>query len=1107
MARESLQTVVRHLHRLTAAPGSAGLTDGQLLERWVRQRDEAAFELLAWRHGPLVLGTCRRLLSRAEDVEDAFQATFLALVRKAASIGRRESVAAWLYRVAYRVALAARARARRGTPAAHREPARPDPAEDAAAHELRLVLDEEVARLPEKYRVPFVLCYLQGKTNAEAAAEIGCPHGTLLTRLRWARQRLRCRLARRGVALTAAALAVVLAEASHAPAALVGGAVRAALGTVPGAASALADGVLWEMFQARVRRVAAAVVVAVALLLGGVGVLAQSAGALPPRERPGPVLGNEAARKPATPAEGPAEALPPGAVAWLGTTRLRHGGEVLSVSLGPDDRVIASAGADGVVRLWDVKTGKELRRFEHPAGFTTAAFLDAGKTLAAADAAGTLHVFDPTTGKELRSWKGHEGRVEQIAPAPDGRSFLTLAGWIDPTARLWDAATGKETAGFTSPGFHFTSGNWAADGRTVVTCADDGQGLVWDVATAKTLFQLPFPVVPDLRFREGLRATAALSPDGRTVASLGQDGEITLFTVPEGKKVGQLKPAPGWLTRMEYLPDGSGLVTAGHDGLVRVWDLGTGEEVRQLKGHVGGVRSLAVSATGKLLASGGDDNTVRLWDLATGKELLPFAGPTTPVRSLAFGPHGGLACGTRAGTVFVWANLSTKEPLELRGHSVPVASLDYSPDGKTLVTGGGNINKPEDPYARLWDAEAGKPVRQFGKMIMPGPAAVRFTPGGRLVALEQISNQVRLVEGERTHDLVWQISEDGLLLLSPDGRFAFVGSANSGYQLFDAETGQELHRLPIKEERDPANPFALTRSQGRVVAFSADGHALATAGDGPEVRVWEVITGTERTVLTMGKGADGVAGLAFSPDGRALAVGGRDRHVRLIDLDTGEKVADLAGHQGPVCALAFSRDGRRLASGSEDTSILVWDTAEVLKDPRDGVKDLAAGEADRLWEALGGKDAAEAWRAAARLTGLKAKGVAVIQERLRPAPAEDVEKLKRWAADLDPKTEWRLRSYRELEKAGELPEALLRRARRVEPDETLRNTETHLLFQIGKDGPSPERQRQLRAVEVLERAGDPGREVLEELARGPDGVPLAEDARVALGRVKQRTGE
>src|SRR5262245_33545408 len=213
MANGQLHAVMHHLRRMAGPPDAGGVSDAQLLARFVRHRDEAAFELLVWRHERMVHNLCRRVLRDREDAEDAFQATFLALARKARGISKREAVAGWLYRVAYRVALRAQAaaarrgrRERSGLDPDAATPAR-DPAAEAAWRELRPVLDGEVDRLPEKYRVPVVLCYLEGRTYEEAARQLGCSRGTVSTWLNRARELLRQRLARRGLALSGAVLA------------------------------------------------------------------------------------------------------------------------------------------------------------------------------------------------------------------------------------------------------------------------------------------------------------------------------------------------------------------------------------------------------------------------------------------------------------------------------------------------------------------------------------------------------------------------------------------------------------------------------------------------------------------------------------------------------------------------------------------------------------------------------------------------------------------------------------------------------------------------------------------------------------------------------------
>jgi RNA polymerase sigma factor (sigma-70 family) len=186
--------------------GSDARTDGELLERFLAAGDGDAFAVLLRRHGPLVWGVCRRVLRREHDAEDAFQATFLVLARKAASVRRRASLRSWLYGVAVRIALRARkyAERRHELPAGNPPSGADGPVAAADRAELTAVLDDEIRLLPERYRLPVVLCHLSGWTNDEAARELGCPRGTVAVRLARGRERLRWRLLRRGLGPCAA---------------------------------------------------------------------------------------------------------------------------------------------------------------------------------------------------------------------------------------------------------------------------------------------------------------------------------------------------------------------------------------------------------------------------------------------------------------------------------------------------------------------------------------------------------------------------------------------------------------------------------------------------------------------------------------------------------------------------------------------------------------------------------------------------------------------------------------------------------------------------------------------------------------------------------------
>lgn len=277
MMHDSLRQLIRALGK-RGGPAGGSPSDAQLLERFVRARDGGAFELLMWRHGPMVLGVCRRVLDDAQDAEDAFQTTFLALVRKGGSVARGAALAGWLYQVAFRVSLRIRtARSRRegrATAGVDALAAAPDAAPED--RELRRVLDEEIDRLPARQRHAFVLCCLQGLTGEEAARQLGCAPGTVASRLSRARHALRGRLLRRGLAPAAALVAGLGSDALAAPlgSVLVTSSVRAAVAFattgIPSAETLThIEGVLRAMFMHKVRRAAALALVLGVLVAGG----------------------------------------------------------------------------------------------------------------------------------------------------------------------------------------------------------------------------------------------------------------------------------------------------------------------------------------------------------------------------------------------------------------------------------------------------------------------------------------------------------------------------------------------------------------------------------------------------------------------------------------------------------------------------------------------------------------------------------------------------------------------------------------------------------------------------------------------------------------------
>jgi RNA polymerase sigma factor (sigma-70 family) len=296
MATAQMDMVIQHLRRAVLRQDGASRTDGQLLGSFIDHKDQAAFEALLRRHGPMVFGVCRRVVGNHHDAEDAFQATCLVLARKASSVRPRERVANWLHGVALRTAMKAKAmtaKRRRREPQVTEMP-EPEAAQENQWRDLQALLDQELNGLPENYRLPILLCDLEGKTIKEATQQLGWPQGTLASRLARGRKLLAKRLSNRGIVLSAGSLAAIVsrnAASADVPTSLMISTVKAAsligagqamvAGVVPAKVAILTEGALKAMLLSKVKTATVGLLL-VALLIGAAGAIYQTQAAEQP---------------------------------------------------------------------------------------------------------------------------------------------------------------------------------------------------------------------------------------------------------------------------------------------------------------------------------------------------------------------------------------------------------------------------------------------------------------------------------------------------------------------------------------------------------------------------------------------------------------------------------------------------------------------------------------------------------------------------------------------------------------------------------------------------------------------------------------------------------
>jgi RNA polymerase sigma factor (sigma-70 family) len=1104
---------LHEVESLLADHGLGGWPDSRLLEHFMRCHDGAAFAVLLHRHGPMVLRVCRGILRHCCDAEDAFQATFLVLACRAARVRNRSSVGGFLYGTACRVAARVRARLLRRE-SAEREAARMRAETDESEprlSELEVVLHEELARLPENYRQVLVLCHLEGRTHQQAARELGWPAGSVSRHLRRAGELLRERLAGRGVAMPAAG-SVLAGLAAPAPGAVPEALAQATLQAVGEyvAGSALVGGVgvsAVELAKEVLRAMSAFKVsglAALALLLAlvaGTATLFAGKGTVPPEQDSGPARpgqpGADNGIRPLPAVDRHGDPLPLGALARLGTTRLRHTGDVTALAFSPDGKALVSTGTDRKVRLWKIPGGERCgsivnAEWQCP---DAVAFSPDGRTLAEAGCQFvTLYDCHPARpgdrrpgaiGTTPRSHEDVSGAITFFAFLPGGDVVWgTTAGAVE----VWEPNTWNKRRSFSNPAakemYHFAL---SPDGKLLAAGCRGPDVTLWDPARGERLGSLPG--------HEKIHSLA-FAPDGRTLATGDAANTIRLWDLKERRvtarlvgvkaphQVGGLGDA---VVALGFTPDGKTLVSLGDlgDGTIRVWDVATRRERRRLQGPYGDGRLLALSPDGKTLAVTGSNHTVRLWDLTTGKELDGDLGSQGSVGAVAITPDSRqVAVGGSDGVVRLWDRATGKELRSFRAHQQQVASLAFSPDGSRLLSSGAF------DAARLWDVQTGKEIRSFPGSVgnTHGVTNGCYSPDGSRVALATHGQAVQLADVATGNvERVVARGEIDRLALSPDGRLLAGGAHDSRVRVWDLATGKETWS-------------AGTEAPTNAVAFSPDGRLVVAGTAAGKLFVWNATTGREVRLPQNMPGRD--RAVAISPDARLLAVAGDLNVVLLYELATGQLVRTLTGHDGFVWSLAFAPDGRSLVSGSWDTTALVWDlTGRELATTQRGP--LTAAELEARWVVLGKTDAAEAHKAVLSLANAPKQAVPLLRQRLAAEPPTEAKVIARWIAELDnDRFEVREAASRELARLGRSVEAELRRARATAPSPEARLRLDELLGKLGDR--ADEWLRGQRAVALLELAATAeARELLGQLAKAAQ-EELRGQARRALDRLAKR---
>lgn len=634
-------TVIDRLRKAALRQDGGDLSDGQLLARFVHQREGDALAALVRRHGPLVWGVCRRALSH-HDAEDAFQATFLVLVRKAASVRPPDMVANWLYGVARQTARKAHAMASRRRGREKQVATMPEPATIERDNGSQFV-EEELAHLPAKYRVAIILCDLEGRTRKEAARQLNCPEGTLAGRLRRGRALLAGRLERRGVLLGGATLTVLLAEnvaSAAVPDAVVEATVKTLNGVAAGgeatdvsaAVARLCEGVLQDMLlgKLKVPVVLTVVLVAVACWTG------LSRAVVPARAT---TIGVGALR----PSRTSARAQPSVQDIAVETDQI----EGLAIS--PDSQLLAGCGMDKKVRIWDLRTNELKLTLDDPkAMLRTIAFSPDGMALAAAGDDGAVTVWEMPGGKLRTVLPDERAFINGLQFLPGDRLAVAYNRDAKAQARkcqikIWDIQAKTSETLYEQDGSAYSLAR-SPDGKYLAATlnGDEGKSFnglkVWSLADRRMAWEQSAA--------EDFMTTVVFAPDSKTVAVGGghaielefrgqkayrTEGRLWLFDVVARKQL-WMRPEEGNGTyrAIAFTADGAGVLTGssgrekeavfanGARGTkivseLRRWNVTTGLVAWNVEGELGWFSSVVAAPDGKTFF-GADGEQLMLFD-------------------------------------------------------------------------------------------------------------------------------------------------------------------------------------------------------------------------------------------------------------------------------------------------------------------------------------------------------------------------------------------------------------------------------------------------------------------------------------------------------------
>ncbi len=579
--------------------------------------------------------------------------------------------------------------------------------------------------------------------------------------------------------------------------------------------------------------------------------------------------------------------------------QLGHSDDVNAVAITPDGKYIVSGSKDKNIKLWDIKTGKEIRTFTgHTHSIYSITVTSNSKYILSGSGDGTIKLWSIKTGKIIRTFKGNSSPINSVSTNGD----YVISGNDHWMLDLWSLKTGKRIKTFKGHRGWIRSVCITSDGKNIVSGSGDKTIKLWDVKTGK--------IIRTFEGHTDEVSSVAISTGNKYIVSGSTDGTIKIWDVKTGKNIKTFTGYRG-ITSVAFTSDNKYIVSADDNKSIKVWEISTSKNIKTFKIKTDNIfytiYSVVVSNDNKYIVSGTSDDII-LWDIRTGEKMKTFTSEVEASNPMVSDRDNKYIFARNINNSLKLLDARTGETIEkFEGHSKVVTSVAISPDSKYTLSGGW------DEIIKLFDISTGENIKTYKGSNNP-ITTVAFSMDGDYVLSGGIDNLIRLWDmktGEIKRTFIGHNGTIESLLATPNGKYILSGSEDNTIKLWDINTGENI------------KTFKGHKYIVRAMAVTTDSKYLISGAGDNLLKLWDIKTG--KNIKTFKGHSDYISSVAITPDNKYILSGSADRTLKLWDIKTGKNIKTYHTHLWMIESIIITKDAKHAYLGSSEGTVKYWD--------------------------------------------------------------------------------------------------------------------------------------------------------------------------------------